>query len=139
MSTELKIQQFINRINKKYSIDVSKDWELLNNPIFCIHVFKNKPRKGDVCGKQIKEGEYCSVHKKKKKEKENENEYVFLNLKLGKYIHKPTRFLFFSKELKVVYAKLSIYEKIIPLCDKDIEMCKKIRFKYDIELYKQCI
>jgi len=131
--------EFIQRIKNVYSIDVIDDWnEFSGIEFFCIHEFVNKPRKGEVCGKKIKSGQFCLVHKKIEKKKEEVN-YVSIHPKIGKYIHKTTKFAFFSKELKVVYGKLSFYDTIIPLCDKDIELCKKHRFKYDLELVKQCI
>ena len=56
--------------------------------------------------------------------------------KIGKYVHRPTRLIFFSKDHKVVYAKLSLDDKINPLSDKDIEICKKYQFRVDPSLLK---
>jgi hypothetical protein len=66
-------------------------------------------------------------------------EVVKMNYKIGKYIHSPTKLAFFSKEHKVVYGKLSLHDTIIPLCDKDINVCKQYMFRYDLELIKQCL
>jgi len=66
-------------------------------------------------------------------------EIVKMNYKIGKYIHSPTKLAFFSKEHKVVYGKLSLHDTIIPLCDKDVNVCKQYMFRYDLELIKQCL
>jgi hypothetical protein len=66
-------------------------------------------------------------------------EVVKMNYKIGKYIHPPTKLAFFSKEHKVVYGKLSLQDTIIPLCDKDINVCKQYMFRYDLNLIKQCL
>jgi len=66
----------------------------------------------------------------------DKNLVVMLNHKIGKYVHRSTRLIFFSKEHKVVYAKLSIDDKIIPLSDKDIDICKKYQFRNDTTLFK---
>ena len=129
--------------------------EPIKSIYYCIYEFIKKPKKGEVCGTKIKSGEYCYKHKKKeKKEKivkeENKEEIkeeikeilpvekkitILLNKKLGKFIHSPSKLAFYSKENKVVYGKLSCFEdKIVPLCDKDIEVCKKYMFKYDMKL-----
>ena len=105
--------------------------DYIKKPFSFIHEFTNKPRKGDVCGKKIKEGDYCMIHKPKKVDE------LFVSLKNGKYIHQQSKFVFFSKEIRVVYGKVSFYDTIIPLCDKDIEVCKKYKFKYDEKLFKQ--
>ena len=145
MQKQIQVLGFVHRIKHIYSIDVSEDWQQFSGigiVCFCIHEFINKPRKGEVCGKKIKSGEFCTLHKKKEKLEKDVN-YISLHPKIGKYIHKTTKFIFFSKEVKVVYGKLSFYDTIIPLCDKDVELCKKNRFKYDLELgrqlTKQCI
>ena len=146
------LEDFFKSINKKYSIDIKDDWEqFIQTPkdvYFCIHEFTRNPKKGEVCGKQIKSGEYCSQHKIKDKTKdttkdktpnkvsEEKNLIVRLNIKVGKFIHAPTKLAFFSKEHKVVYGKLSsVEDKIIPLSDKDIDTCKKYLFRYDTSLY----
>lgn len=166
MDNESLQLRFFDLLYKKYSIDVKDDWKqfISENKLetfHCIYEYSRNPRKGEVCGKKIKNGEYCSVHKKKekgdKKEKE-ENEdklekvkiekvkqkiepvdqtlVVKLYPKIGKYIHPLTRLAFFSKEHKVVYGKLSsLTDTIIPLCDKDIETCKRYLFRYDTNLF----
>jgi len=142
---------FFRKIKKIYNINVKPDWILFNSEgeeeeeekevRFCIYEFVKNPRKGDVCGKMIKEGDFCTVHRKKveeiekKKEREKRAESIILLMPKYGYIHKATKFAFFSKENKTVYGKLSIYEKIIPLSDKDVELCKKYRFKYDPKLF----
>ena len=163
--------RFFDLLYKKYSIDVRDDWEEFkkseqnetkNEAFHCIYEYKRNPKKGEVCGKKIKSGDYCSINKKKEKvekgEKgEDENEenddklekvkqkiepvdqtlVVKLYPKIGKYIHPLTRLAFFSKEHKVVYGKLSsLTDTIIPLCDKDIETCKRYLFRYDTTLIK---
>lgn len=145
------LEDFFKSINKAYSIDIKDDWEqFIQTPkdvYFCIHEFTRNPKKGEVCGKQIKSGEYCSQHNKSKeknkdiknepkKASEEKNLIVRLNIKVGKFIHPATKLAFFSKEHKVVYGKLSsVEDKIIPLSDKDIDTCKKYLFRYDTSLY----
>ena len=53
-----------------------------------------------------------------------------MNLSIGKYVHKPTNFVFFSKDIKKVCGKLSLINNIIiELTEKDIELCKLYKFK----------
>ena len=148
---------FFKCIQEKYNIDardIEREWTVFNSdPVFfCVYTFTRLPRKGETCGKKIKLGEYCSQHleknKKDKKEKEKEKEtkksvekleVVRMNYKICKYIHPPTKLAFFSKEHKVVYGKLSLQDTIIPLCDKDINVCKQYMFRYDLNLIKQCL
>jgi hypothetical protein len=146
--------------------DIKREWIVFNSdPVFfCVYTFTRLPKKGETCGKKIKSGEYCSAHiqkseknndKSKEISKEIKNEkskdlnatdlkttekleVVRMNYKIGKYIHQPTKLAFFSKEHKVVYGKLSLQDTIIPLCDKDINICKQYMFRYDLDLIKQC-
>jgi hypothetical protein len=123
-----------------------------------------KIKSGEYCSAHIQQAEKVSqkVSQKvseKDSEKDSENvtkkvtekdsqkaktpseklEIVKMNYKIGKYIHSPTKLAFFSKEHKVVYGKLSLHDTIIPLCDKDINVCKQYMFRYDLELIKQCL
>lgn len=185
----LKLEElFFKFVSTQFSVDIEKvkeNWkEFMSNEnkvenkveaFHCIYEYSRNPRKGEVCGKKIKSGEYCSSHKKREKKidessvneskkeskqttkeskkestkeskKESKKEkvepvdqklIVKLYPKVGKYIHPMTRLAFFSKEHKVVYAKLSLLDDtIIPLCDKDIETCKRYLFRYDTTLYK---
>lgn len=173
----LKLEElFFKFVSTQFSVDIEKvkeNWkEFMSNEnkvenkveaFHCIYEYSRNPRKGEVCGKKIKSGEYCSSHKKREKKidessvneskkeskqttKESTKEkvepvdqtlIVKLYPKVGKYIHPMTRLAFFSKEHKVVYAKLSLLDDtIIPLCDKDIETCKRYLFRYDTTLYK---
>ena len=137
---------FFKRIQDKYKLDINdikREWIVFNSaPVFfCVYTFTRLQRKGETCGKKIKSGEYCSLHNKTKKviEIDHKNiteklEVVRMNYKIGKYIHLPTKLAFFSKEHKVVYGKLSLYDTIIPLCDKDINVCKQYMFRYDMNL-----
>ena len=137
------LDQFFDLLKKKYNIDAKNEWFNQYNNDFCTYTFKIGPKKGTMCAKKAK-GEYCSAHKPKelkKLQKEIEPKVVSniakFNKKIGKYIHEQTRLAFFSKEKQVVYGKVSIYDdRIIPLCDKDIEQCKKYQFQYDESLYK---
>ena len=140
------LDQFFNLLKKKYNIDAKKEWIDEYNPKdFCVYTFKIGPKKGTMCAKKAK-GEYCCVHKPKELKKELKKELIEpkvvsniakFNKKIGRYIHEQTRLAFFSKEKQVVYGKVSIYDdRIIPLCDKDIEQCKKYQFQYDENLYK---
>jgi hypothetical protein len=153
------IELFFKRIQAKYSLDINdikREWVVFNSdPVFfCVYTFTRLPRKGETCGKKIKLGEYCSAHiqqaekvskkvsekvSEKNKTPEEKLEIVKMNYKIGKYIHSPTKLAFFSKEHKVVYGKLSLHDTIIPLCDKDINICKQYMFRYDLELIKQCL
>ena len=157
------IDFFFQRIQAKYNVDINdikREWVVFNSdPVFfCVYTFTRLPRKGETCGKKIKSGEYCSAHiqqaekvSQKASEKVTEKasqkaktpaeklEIVKMNYKIGKYIHSPTKLAFFSKEHKVVYGKLSLHDTIIPLCDKDINVCKQYMFRYDLELIKQCL
>jgi len=167
MSSKLE-KLFFEFISEQFSVDdienVKDNWKkfiskdnsnhnkLEQTEVFhCIYEYSRNPRKGEVCGKKIKSGEYCSSHKKREKKSEKESEklktekvepidqtlVVKLYPKVGKYIHPLTRLAFFSKEHKVVYAKLSVLgDTIIPLCDKDIETCNRYLFRYDTTLYK---
>jgi len=156
------LEDFFKLIEQKYNIEfehIINSWNEFNqdcgvkksNVYYCIHEFTRNPRKGQVCGVKIKEeGDYCSKHKKKvdkdkvDKDKVDKNTknlkpkelqlIVILNHKVGKFIHPNTRLVFYSKEHKVVYGKLSLDDKIIPLCDKDIDICKKYLFRYDTSL-----
>ena len=158
------IELFFKRIQVKYNVDfndIKREWIVFNSdPVFfCVYTFTRLPKKGETCGKKIKSGEYCSAHAQKS-EKNNEKkeikekskdlnatdlktteklEVVRMNYKIGKYIHPPTKLAFFSKEHKVVYGKLSLQDTIIPLCDKDINLCKQYMFRYDLALFKQCL
>jgi len=136
------LDQFFNILKKIYNIDANKEWNSFN--YFCTYTFKIGPKKGTMCAKKSK-GEYCCIHKPKEIQKELQKKLepkvisniAKFNKKIGKYIHEQTRLVFFSKEKKVVYGKVSIYDdRIIPLCDKDIEKCKKYQFQYDESLYK---
>lgn len=157
---------FFKRINAKYNIDmneIKREWMIFNSdPVFfCVYTFTRLPRKGETCGKKIKSGEYCTQHNKaikpnkaikttendetkekevskkiEKIEKIEKLEVVKMNYKIGKYIHPPTKLAFFSKEHKVVYGKLSLQDTIVPLCDKDINVCKQYMFRYDLDLIK---
>jgi hypothetical protein len=182
----LKLEElFFKFVSNQFSVDieeVKENWkqfistqkkEEQNEAFHCIYEYSRNPRKGEVCGKKIKSGEYCSSHKKREKKidesgneggneggkesgkesgsikektkKETKKEkvepvdqtlIVKLYPKVGKYIHPMTRLAFFSKEHKVVYAKLSVLDDtIIPLSDKDIETCKRYLFRYDTSLY----
>jgi len=167
------MEDFFEKVEKKFGIDIRQDWILFSNKsvCFCTYMFVNKPRKGDVCGKRIKQGDFCSLHKPKVKVVEKVKEKVEEKVKeekvkekvevekvkekvvkeeekvkevkvkkakevkdniiryiKGRYIHLSTKFVF-SKETKSVCGKLSMYDTVIPLCDKDIELCKKYRFK----------
>ena len=148
------IDLFFKRVQSKYSLDINdikREWIVFNSdPVFfCVYTFTRLPRKGETCGKKIKSGEYCRAHiqpAEKVSEKVSEKnppaeklEVVKMNYKIGKYIHSPTKLAFFSKEHKVVYGKLSLHDTIIPLCDKDINVCKQYMFRYDLELIKQCL
>lgn len=145
------IDFFFQRIQAKYSLDINdikREWVVFNSdPVFfCVYTFTRLPRKGETCGKKIKSGEYCSAHihqaekvSEKNKTPAEKLEIVKMNYKIGKYIHSPTKLAFFSKEHKVVYGKLSLHDTIIPLCDKDINICKQYMFRYDLELIKQCL
>jgi hypothetical protein len=187
------ISHFLDRIHKTFHIDVKNDWMLFNKPEvhFCIYEYKRQPRKGQTCAIKLKEGEYCSKHKKEKtlkevkkttdlkevkkttdveevkkttdlkevkkttdvkevkkttdvKEvkkttdiKEVKSLIVLLNKKINKYVHEDTRLVFYSKENKVVYGKLSVFEdKVVHLNDKDIDLCKRYQFRYDENLIK---
>ena len=149
------IDFFFQRIQAKYNVDINdikREWVVFNSdPVFfCVYTFTRLPRKGETCGKKIKSGEYCSSHiqktekvtekaSQKAKTPAEKLEIVKMNYKIGKYIHSPTKLAFFSKEHKVVYGKLSLHDTIIPLCDKDINVCKQYMFRYDLELIKQCL
>jgi hypothetical protein len=50
---------FISKKDK----DISNDNK--NEVFHCIYEYSRNPRKGEVCGKKIKSGEYCSSHKKR--------------------------------------------------------------------------
>lgn len=154
------LEEFFKLIEQKYNIEFEKiknSWNEFNQDcikkdnLYCIHEFTRKPKKGEICNVKIKEGEYCSKHKKKfdkdkNKEDKLDEKYkkklkpkklqliVILNHKVGKFVHPNTRLVFYSKEHKVVYGKLSLDDKIIPLCDKDIDICKKYLFRYDTSL-----
>ena len=156
-SLEKMIQEhllsFFKCIEDTFSLDINnikREWAVFNaEPVFfCVYTFTRLPKKGETCGKKIKSGEYCRIHnvkKDSKKEKEKVEktteklEIVRMNYKTGKYIHQPTKLAFFSKEHKVVYGKLSLQDTLIPLCDKDIIVCKQYMFRYDLSLFKQCL
>ena len=159
------IEDFFVQIENTHHIDVRDDWKQYKEPVqevcHCVYEYTRNPRKGEVCGLKIKEGEYCSKHKKTstkmndtkvhKKDPTTEQQYeptkplrvddkqmiVRLYPKIGKFIHQQTKLAFFSSEHKVVYGKLSLDDKIIPLSDKDIEMCKKYMFRYDTDLFEK--
>ena len=142
------LSSFFKSINETYKVDINdlqREWIVFNSdPVFfCVYTFIRHQRKGEICGKKIKSGEYCSLHKARKieekvkevKEVTEKLEVVRMNYKIGKYIHQPTKLAFFSKERKVVYGKLSLQDTIIPLCDKDIIVCKQYMFRYDLDLF----
>ena len=180
------ISHFLDRIHKTFHVNVTNDWTLFNKPVhFCVYEYKRNPRKGQTCAVKIKEGEYCSKHKKEAKAvkedknikevkedkevkkikvykdikevakdvkeskevkeakevkevkevkavKEVKNLFVLLNKKINRYVHEETRLVFFSKDNKIVYGKLSVLEdKVVHLNDKDIDLCKRYQFRYD--------
>jgi hypothetical protein len=158
------IEDFFVRIENTHRIDVRDDWKQFKEPVhevcYCVYEYTRNPRKGEVCGLKIKEGEYCSKHRKTKVKMDDTKEaikdqtepskktstkpiqvdkqmIVRLYPKIGKFIHQQTKLAFFSSEHKVVYGKLSLDDKIIPLSDKDIETCKKYMFRYDTDLYEK--
>jgi hypothetical protein len=149
MDIQIFIDQFLQKLQQQFKIPAKKEWNKEWNKeevFFCLYTFKIGHKKGTMCAKKLKNGEYCSSHKSKivhlKPEpiilpKTNIARY---HQKIQKYVHEPTRLVFFSKDKQIVYGKISIYdERIIPLCDKDIEQCKKYFFEYDEKLYKHCL
>lgn len=185
------ISHFLDRIHKTFHVNVTNDWTLFNKPVhFCVYEYKRNPRKGQTCAVKIKEGEYCSKHKKEAKAvkedknikevkedkevknikvdkdikevakdvkeskeakevkevkevkavKEVKNLFVLLNKKINRYVHEETRLVFFSKDNKIVYGKLSVLEdKVVHLNDKDIDLCKRYQFRYDETLIETMI
>jgi len=149
------IDLFLNKIKNKYNIS-KEEWDVFNkvDVYFCIYEYSYKKKKGEVCGKQIKNGEFCYKHIPKKKvtekvskkvvekvvekvvKKVTENKQIVIRLyhAIEKYVHLPTRLIFFSKEKRVVYAKVSNMDSIIPLSEEDIETCKAYKFYYDVTL-----
>ena len=152
MDIQIFIDQFLRKLQQQFKIPAKEEWnkEECKEVFFCLYTFKIGHKKGTMCAKKLKNGEYCSAHKPKivyvKPEpiiipKTNIARY---HQKIQKYVHEPTRLVFFSKDEKIVYGKISIYdERIIPLCDKDIEQCKKYSFEYNEKLfeklYKHCL
>lgn len=80
--------------------------------------------------KDVKESK--EIVKDVKEVKEVKNLFVLLNKKINRYVHEETRLVFFSKDNKIVYGKLSVLEdKVVHLNDKDIDLCKRYQFRYD--------
>jgi hypothetical protein len=149
-----KIESFIELYSNN-NFNIKNEWEEFNMILHCQYKFVRGLKKDSLCGKIIKEGEFCCLHKEKynhknkeknieeKKSISNEKKIpqiekiiiVVLNKNIGKFVHKPTKLIFYSKEKQVVYARIKD-EKIYPLRSCDIEICKQYNFNYDIELLK---
>ena len=96
----------------------------------CKYIFKRGTKEGKECGKRIKEGEYCCLHKAKDK---STNVVIYKHEETGNFIHKDTQLVFKStSKNKIVIGKLS-NNSINKLTNDDIKECRKWKFKYNIE------
>ena len=94
----------------------------------CKYVYKKGTREGEVCGKCIKEGEYCYLHRNKDK---STNVVLYKYENSENFIHKETQFIFKDvNKNRIVIGKL-IGKTIKDLEESDIKECKKWKFKYD--------
>ena len=155
-----EIKEHKNKPEKKSQTDEKEEKNL------CKYLFSKPPRKGELCNVKVRNGgNYCSKHKQyegkeqkkisvipkpikddikiesKEENKLDENIsnrkiYLIKNKILNKYWHTHTKFVFDSKENKIVIGR-SNNNKLCKLTPEDIELCKKYNFKYD-ETYDPC-
>jgi hypothetical protein len=108
----------------------------------CPSIIKSGKRKGEECGKYIKDdNEFCKVHTKKEKiveEKSNtisiddEDILIIRKNKYNNFVYGNTGLIFKNSLEKYIVAKEGIDGEWIPLDDIDIELCKEYNLKWKI-------
>ncbi len=98
-----------------------------NEVIRCQYVFKKGPKSGKICGKKIKEGEYCCLHKDKEK---STNVVLYKHEESGCFIHKDTQFVFKQDGANKHVIGILTDNEIKSLSKDNINTCKKWKFKY---------
>jgi hypothetical protein len=143
--------QFISKVSEKYEIDIEELNDLFSSAVgvidkmtttekttttgdFCHFILTRGDNKGTQCKKKPVKGDvFCASHKKKESDvnmKEAVKQFQVVKFK-GLFWNKETRFVFVSREDQTVYGKLdNNNEDVLPLSDKDIEICNKLKLKY---------
>ena len=65
MDIQIFIDQFLNNIQQQFNIPAKIEWNKEEEVFFCLYTFKIGHKKGTMCAKKLKNGEYCSAHKPK--------------------------------------------------------------------------
>jgi hypothetical protein len=112
------------------------------NKNVCRSIVKAGKRKGEECGKTIKdESEYCKVHTKKEKPEEKTNKIVFEDdediliirkNKFNNFVYGNTGLIFKSSLEKCIVAKEGMNGEWLPLDEIDIDLCKEYNLKWKI-------
>ena len=140
---DITIRDFIDLISLKYKLDAKELNDIWNNKLhlnsdkktkdnICQHIFTRGPRKGEQCDCKIKlDCKFCSKHQKKDDTTSNKKIILRKNPVINKLWHSPTSLVFKSEEDKIVIEKYTD-KSVQLLSDSDIEVCKKMNFKYEI-------
>jgi len=112
------------------------------NKNVCRSLIKSGQRKGEECGKVIKDnGEYCKSHSKKEKTEEKTNKIVFEDdediliirkNKFNNFVYGNTGLIFKSSLEKYIVAKEGMNGEWLPLDEIDIDMCKEYNLNWKI-------
>ena len=144
---------------KSTTSEVSKSSSIKSTDtgLVCPYVFTRGENKGEICGCKPKNGnKYCSKHKKyegepqkekkvlpsgkksivspskKASPKEKSPETILRKHKtLDKYWHRETDMVFKSGTERIVIGKC-VNDKLVPLKEEDIEVCKSRRWQYEV-------
>lgn len=125
--------------NLRESLGKSKMSKLNKN--LCRAIIKSGQRKGEECGKSVKDGEFCKTHSKKEHVEEKTNKVVIeddediLIIKKNKYnnfVYGNTGLIFKSSLEKYIVAKEGTNGEWLPLDEIDIDLCKEYNLKWKI-------
>jgi hypothetical protein len=114
----------------------------------CNAVIKTGKRKGEECGKPVKDGyEKCKTHLKNNEEEavpsyiskveEEEDILVIKKNKFNNFVYGNTGLIFKSSLEKYIVAKEGSNGQWLPLDEYDIEMCKQYNLKWKVINNKQ--
>ena len=119
----------------------------------CCYKITRGPKKGEMCDKSKKFGDYCTQHKKYSNDdsssvatsvksssepvKKSVEKVIRKNKDLDKFWHAESRMVFKSKTERIVIGRENKGE-IITLSEEDKAVCEKYGFKYVIEEKEDC-
>jgi hypothetical protein len=114
----------------------------------CNAIIKTGKRKGEECGKPVKDGcEKCKTHSKKNEEdivpsyiskaKEEEDILLIKKNNFNNFVYGNTGLIFKSSLEKYIVAKEGTNGQWLSLDEYDIELCKQYNLKYKIIQNKQ--